>query len=50
MTSDAQISYCAGLRTRPTRDLEHRTTTRVLKCTAQRVVALRAEAQLQTGW
>jgi transposase len=44
MTSDAQISYCAALRTRPTRDLEYRTTTRVLKCTAQRVLALRAEA------
>ena len=44
MTSDAQITYCAALRTRPTRDLEHRTTTRVLKCTAQRVLALRAEA------
>lgn len=23
MTSDAQINYCAALRTRPTRDLEH---------------------------
>jgi hypothetical protein len=44
MTSDAQISYCAALRTRPTRDLKYRTTTRVLKCTAQRVLALRAEA------
>ncbi|HEX8761556.1 MAG TPA: transposase [Pseudonocardiaceae bacterium] len=44
MTSDAQITHCAALRTRPTRDLEYRTTTRVLRCTAQRVVALRAEA------
>jgi transposase len=44
MTSDAQITYCAALRTRPTRDLEYRTTTRVLKCTAARVLALRAEA------
>jgi hypothetical protein len=44
MTSDAQISYCAALRTRPTRDLKYRTTTRVLKCTAQRVLTLRAEA------
>lgn len=44
MTSDAQISYCAALRSRPTRDLEHRTTTRVLNCTAARVLALRAEA------
>ena len=44
MTSNTQISYCAALRTRPSRDLEHRTTTRVLKCTAQRVLALRAEA------
>jgi transposase len=44
MTSDAQITSCAALRTRPTRDLEYRTTTRVLKCTAARVLALRAEA------
>lgn len=45
MTSDAQILYCAALRARPTRDLEYRTTIRVLKCTAQRVSALRAEAR-----
>lgn len=44
MTSDAQITYCAALRARPTRDLEHRTTARVLKCTADRVLALRVEA------
>jgi hypothetical protein len=44
MTSDAQISYCAALRTRPTRDLAHRTTTRELQCTAQRVLALCTEA------
>lgn len=48
-TSDAQITYCAALRERPTRDVEHRTTARVLKCTAERVLALRAEAnELET--
>ena len=49
MTSDAQIIYCAALRIRPTRDLEYRTTTRVLRCTATRILALRAEAnELET--
>lgn len=49
LTSDAQILYCAALRPRPTRDLEHRSTIRVLKCTAQRIQALRAEAhELET--
>ena len=44
LASDAQITYRATLRARPTRDLEHRATIRVLKCTAQRVLALRREA------
>ena len=43
-TSDAQISYCVKLRDRPTRDVEHRTTVRALRCTAQRVQALKVEA------
>jgi hypothetical protein len=42
----AQISYRAALHTRPIRDLGYRTTTRVLKCTAQHVLALRAEARV----
>jgi hypothetical protein len=44
MTSDNQISYCAALRPRPSRDLEHRTTVRVLRSTALRILALRQEA------
>jgi transposase len=43
-TSDAQISYCAALRPRPSRDIEHRTTVRVLRSTAQRILTLRQEA------
>jgi transposase len=43
-TSDAQISHCANLRDRPTRDVEHRATVRALRYTAQRVQALKAEA------
>ncbi len=44
MTSDNQITYCAALRPRPSRDLEHRTTVRVLRSTALRILALRQEA------
>ena len=43
-TSDAQISHCTKLRDRPTRDVEHRATVRALRYTAQRVQALKAEA------
>ena len=43
-TSDAQITYCAKLRARPSQDLEHRMTARTLRCTAQRIAALRVEA------
>jgi transposase len=39
-----QVRYCAALRDRPARSLEHRMTVRVLRCTAQRVQALTAEA------
>ncbi len=39
-----QITYCASLRPRPSRDLEHRTTVRVLRSTALRILVLRQEA------
>ena len=39
-----QITRCARLRERPTRSLEHRMTVRVLRCTAQRIRLLAAEA------
>ena len=39
-----QIDYCAGLRARPTRSLEHQATVRALRATAQRIQALAAEA------
>jgi transposase len=43
-----QIAYCAGLRARPARSLEHQATVRALRATAQRIQALAAEAdQLQ---
>jgi transposase len=43
-----QIARCAGLglRERPTRSLEHRMTAQVLRCTAQRIQLLAAEAAL----
>ena len=44
MTSDNQITYCASLRPRSSRDLEHRTTVRVLCSTALRILVLRQEA------
>jgi transposase len=42
-TSDTQISYCAALRPRPSRDIEHRMTARALQSTAQRILTLRRE-------
>jgi len=46
--TSSQIDYCASLRARPTRSLEHRATVRALRLTAQRVQFLAAEAdQLQ---
>jgi transposase len=43
-----QIDYCAGLRERPARSLEHRATVRALRATAQRIRLLQTEAdQLQ---
>ena len=40
-----QVAYCAGLRERPTRSLEHRATVRALRATAQRIQFLAAEAE-----
>ena len=43
-----QVAYCAGLRERPARSLEHQATVRALRATAQRIQFLHAEAdQLQ---
>jgi transposase len=39
-----QVAYCAGLRDRPARSLEHRMTVRALRSTAQRVQVLAGEA------
>jgi transposase len=39
-----QVVYCAGLRDRPARSLEHRMTVRALRATAQRIRMLAAEA------
>jgi transposase len=39
-----QVAYCAALRHRPARTLEHRMTVRVLRSTAQRTQTLAAEA------
>jgi transposase len=38
-----QVVYCAALRERPTRSLEHRATVRALRVTAQRIQFLQAE-------
>jgi len=43
MATTTQITRCAGLRDRPARSLEHRTTIRVLRITAQRIQQLHAE-------
>jgi transposase len=40
-----QVAYCAGLRERPTRSLEHRATVRALRATAERIQFLHAEAE-----
>ena len=39
-----QVGYCAALRDRPARSLEHRMTVRALRCTSQRIQLLAAEA------
>jgi transposase len=43
-STSGQVGYCAALRDRPARSLEHRMTVRALRCTAQRVRLLAAEA------
>jgi transposase len=43
MATTTQITRCAGLRDRPARSLEHRTTIRVLRITAQRIQQLHVE-------
>jgi transposase len=46
--TSSQIHYCASLRERPTKSLEHRATVQALRVTAQRIQLLQAEAdQLQ---
>jgi transposase len=42
--TSGQVAYCAALRDRPARSLEHRTTVRALRSTARRVQVLTAEA------
>jgi transposase len=43
-STSTQVSFCAGLRDRPSRSLEHRMTVRALRSTAQRVQVLAGEA------
>jgi transposase len=43
-STGGQVAYCAALRDRPTRSLEHRMTARALRLTAQRIQVLAAEA------
>jgi transposase len=43
-STSTQVTYCAMLRHRPSRSLEHRMTVRALRSTAQRVQVLAAEA------
>jgi transposase len=43
-TSDAQISYCTKLRSRPSQSTGHRMTVTALRSTAARILTLRAEA------
>jgi transposase len=49
LTTNRLVGHCASLRDRPAKSLEHRTTVRVLRTTAQRIQFLHAEVdQLQT--
>jgi transposase len=43
-STNGQVTYCAALRDRPSRSLEHRMTVRALRATAQRIRVLAAEA------
>jgi transposase len=47
--TSSQVEYCAVLRDRPTWSLEHRMTVRALRCTAQRIQLLTAEASQLEG-
>ena len=48
-STNGQVGYCAALRDRPTRSLEHRMTVRALRCTALRIQVLTAEASQLEG-
>jgi transposase len=48
-STSGQVGYCAALRDRPTRSLEHRMTVRALRCTALRIQVLTAEARQLEG-
>jgi hypothetical protein len=48
-STSGQVVYCAGLRDRPTRSLEHRMTVSGLRSTALRVQFLTAEASQLEG-
>jgi transposase len=43
-SSSGQVAYCAALRDRPARSLEHRMTVRALRATARRIQVLASEA------
>jgi transposase len=43
-STNGQVTWCAALRDRPARSLEHRMTARALRATAQRIRVLAAEA------
>jgi transposase len=44
LATDQLLARCAGLRRHPTQPIEHRATITALRCTAQRALALHAEA------
>jgi transposase len=48
-STSGQVGYCAALRDRPTRSLEHRMTVRALRSTALRIQVLTAEASQLEG-
>jgi transposase len=48
-STSGQVEYCAALRDRPARSLEHRMTARTLRSTAQRIRVLAAEATKLQG-
>jgi transposase len=48
-STSGQVGYCAALRDRPARSLEHRMTVRALRCTALRIQFLTTEANQLEG-